>query len=710
MKKMFVVLALLSLTLAAGAVPALKGIWQMITLSDGTRVRAELCGDEFMAYWRTEDGTNYSLDEASGLYRVADMDKMLQKAAEMRSAWQKPVTKRMKSGARVSMGTPVTEFKGLKKGLVILVQFSDLSFAEGHDLDLYKQIVNGENYTSDVGFVGSVRDYFKAQSYGQFEIDFDVAGPVTMPRGYAYYGQDTSGLTVNPEGMAEMIETACEGVDDEINFADYDWSGDGEADLVFFVFAGEGQASGGSSDTIWPHMSTYSSMSGGKTLTLDGVTIDTYACSCEVGKYNGIDGIGTMCHEFSHCFGLPDVYDLNSSNYAMGNWDVLCYGNYNGNKYGDGLIPAGYTSYERWFAGWLEPVELTEDCTVENMKPLVDEGEAYVIYNDKYRNEYYLLENRQKTGWDAGLAGKGMLILHLDYSRSAWEGNDVNTTTERYTVFAANNRRSTDYEAGHPYPYGNKNALTNSTTPAAKLNNANTDGTYYMNKPLTDITKNDDGTITFTFANENEYEKDPAAPDTYVFYESFDKCSGTGGNDGVFDETPEGESLSGYTDNETWSSPAIAIAADRCAFFGSSLAAGQAVSPEITTTEDSRLVFKAAPYTGDSGRLYVTVSGGDAELCQTSFDMTEGQWTDFTTLITGSGTFRLQFAKDSGRFFLDEVYVTYDGVTGITNVQTGIRDADTRVYSLDGRCLGNGFEALGGLKGIYISGGKKYVR
>ncbi len=524
MKKFFFVLVLAASVTAMQAVPALKGIWQTITLNDGSTVLAELCGDEFMAFWQTADGTCYALDEATGNYRVADMEAMIVRAAEMRSVSQKPVVKRLKNQNRVSLGTPVTEFQGKKKGLVILVEFSDLQFKDGHTLDLYKQVINGDDYSnSDLGIVGSVKDYFKAQSYGQFEIDFDVMGPIQMSNGYAYYGQNTGGLTVNAEGIAEMIKTACEAVDDDIDFNDYDWSGDGEADLVFFVYAGQGEASGGGSDTIWPHMSTYSSMSGGKTLTLDNVKIDTYACSCEVGKYNDLDGIGTICHEFSHCFGLPDMYDLNGKNYAIGNWDVLCYGNYNGKKYGDGLIPAGYTSYERWFAGWLDPVELTEDCTVTGMKALVDEGEAYIIYNDNNHNEYYLLENHEKAGWDAGLAGKGMLILHVNYDQSAWANNAVNTSSERYTVFAANNRYSTDYEAGHPYPYGTANELTNTSKPAATLLHANSDGTFFMNKPVTGITRDSsDGTISFTFANENTtgiaaVSVDEPAGDTRVF-------------------------------------------------------------------------------------------------------------------------------------------------------------------------------------------------
>ncbi|MCD8282104.1 MAG: M6 family metalloprotease domain-containing protein, partial [Prevotella sp.] len=609
MKRIYVIILVLWMSIPATyAVPAQRGVYQTITLSDGTQLRAELRGDEFMAYWLGEDGGAYVMNETTGLYEASDLERMALKADARRSAEQKPV---MKARRRVTLGEPVTEFQGEKRGLIILVQFADLSFASGHDAALYNRMANEEGYTDGNGGIGSVRDYFMAQSYGQFTIDFDVAGPVTLPNNYAYYGRDTDGATVNPTGMAELIETATAAVDDDIDFSDYDWSGDGEADLVFFVYAGEGQNNGASSNTIWPHMSTYSSMSGGGTLTRDGVTVDTYACSCEVGKYNDIDGIGTICHEFSHCFGLPDVYDVAGTynNYGVGTWDVLSYGNYNGRQYGDATIPAGYTSYERWFCGWMAPTVLDEDRTVENMQPLTDTGEAYIIYNDGMRSEYYLLENREQSGWDAGTAGSGLLVLHVDYTPSAWRNNKVNSgSTELYTIFAANNMKYSDKESGHPYPYGENNSLTNTSSPAAVLNNANADGTYFMNKPVTDIIRNEDGSVSFSFANENEYTPDEDAPGTYVFYESFNHCNGTGGNDGVFSGSQIGGSvLADDADYATWTGSVGTVGAYRCAFSGTGIIAGSMVTPEITTTEDSRLLFRAAPYTGDGTTLNVAV-------------------------------------------------------------------------------------------------------
>ena len=114
-----------------------------------------------------------------------------------------------------------------------------------------------------------------------------------------------------------------------------------------------------------------------------------------------------MCHEFSHCLGYPDFYDTGySGGQGMCDWDLMDSGSYNG----DGYQPAGYTSYERWFAGWETPITLeAEDVSVTNMKSLQSGGESYIIYNKKNREEYFLLENRQSDGWDESLYGAGLL-------------------------------------------------------------------------------------------------------------------------------------------------------------------------------------------------------------------------------------------------------------------------------------------------------------
>ncbi len=411
---------------------------------------------------------------------------------------------------------------GKQKALVLLVDFWDVRFQDGHDKALYEQILNGKDFKNDKGFVGSVNDYFRAMSDGQFEFDFDIFGPIQLDNNRNYYGGTKDG--VNDRRVAEMIKEACEyGKLDfpEINFADYDTDGNGEVDLVAVIYPGQGENASMESDRgdyVWPHEGKLSAITSTvKPLTIDGVKIDSYACSCELNIGKGIDGIGVLCHEFTHTLGLHDMYDTsNGGNYGMSIWSLMDMGNY----LGGGFIPASYTAYERMATGWRMPTVLSKDTVVNNMKAIEDGGETFIIYNPGYQDEFFLLENRQPTGWDAGLNyggtdyGSGLIITHVDYDKSAWDGNRINTDKkQRCTIIHADNAdgKATAKDVwGDPFPYMSANGLTvlnntfsNTSTPAAVLNNANSDGTMALNIAITNITQNADGTISFAFANKN---------------------------------------------------------------------------------------------------------------------------------------------------------------------------------------------------------------
>lgn len=399
----------------------------------------------------------------------------------------------------------VGSISGDKKGIIILVNFTDKSFAASQS-DFYN-LANTVNYNSG-NYKGSMYDYFYAQSEGQFRLTFDVVGPYTLSHNCAYYGgNDSSGDDLRP---GNMVKEAVQLANADVNFANYDWDNDGYVDQVYVVYAGKGEADGGDDDTIWPHEWELSSATGSY-ITLDGKKINTYACGGEQNGGTGATaGIGTMCHEFSHCLGYPDFYDTDySGGQGMFEWDLMDSGSYND----DGYRPAGYTSYERWVAGWKEPVELKTTQNIADMAPLQNTGSnTYIIYNNGNSDEYFLLENRQKVGWDAALPGAGLLILHVDYSSSAWENNQPNDdpSHQRMTWIPADNQyqytiyQETKYytEAGaknDPFPYGNVNAFNKNTTPAAKFYNKNSDNTYYLDSSVENITQNSNGTISFNF-------------------------------------------------------------------------------------------------------------------------------------------------------------------------------------------------------------------
>ena len=517
MRKTCTLLAALGMTLGAWAVPAKRFVTTTVQMSDGTTQVVTLRGDETFHYYTTPDGRAVR-ENADGTWEMDTRDVKALHAAALarRNAHRQQLaekTRRHFAPRRAGASTTTGE---TKRGLLILVNFANLKMKNGsNSKDIFDQMLNaignpyGKNY-------GSVREFFRAQSYGQFDVEFDVVGPVTVSQTMSYYGKDVNGEG-GDKAPEEMVMEACRLVDDEVNFADYDWDGDGEVENIYVTYAGYGQASGASSSTIWPHQWTISEATGtyddkgqfvpGSPLTLDGVHIDTYACGSELAGTSGstIDGIGTMCHEYSHCLGLPDFYDsANQTNFGMGTWSIMDTGCYNG----DGFCPAGYTSYERWFSGWLEPVELSQGTTVSGMKDIEENPEAYIIYNDANHDEYYLLENHQLKGWDKSAYGHGLLVLHVDYDQTAWYENKVNTTKsrQRMTIIPADNEASTggDYLdvtqlAGDPFPGTKKKTeLTDESTPKASLNRVNTDGKKLMHKPITDITEAG-GLISFKF-------------------------------------------------------------------------------------------------------------------------------------------------------------------------------------------------------------------
>lgn len=480
MKKIFFTFILALMAMTASAVPAKRGLTQQLTLADGTTVTARLVGDEFGHFWLADDGTTYQKVMGSNVFQSFNAEELKQRADQRRAQANQDRKSRMNAQRRV--GT-FGNYIGAKKGLVILVNFKDKSFASGHNNALYQNICNTPNYTQN-GFSGSIYDYFLDQSNGQFQLTFDVAGPVTVSQNMSYYGgNDWWGDDQHP---AEMVREAVQLVNSDVDFSQYDWDGDGYVDQVYVIYAGQGEANGGSSDTIWPH--AWSLSSGATSITLDGKTIDTYACGAELQGYSQISGIGTMCHEFSHCLGFPDFYDTDySGGVGMDDWDLMCGGSYNGNEF----VPAGYTSYERWMAGWLTPIELKNTRSVTNMKGLQEGGESYIIYNDGHPDEYYMLENRKNVKWDRYLPGEGLLIVHVDYDESIWASNKPNDVPshQRMIWIPANNNLNSP--SGGTYPYGSNNTFNSTSSPSSAFYNNTSNGTKYPDWwSVEEITKN----------------------------------------------------------------------------------------------------------------------------------------------------------------------------------------------------------------------------
>ena len=708
MKRLFTLWVVLFVVLSATAVPAKPGVWRTISLTDGTQVKVQLVGDEFMHYYQSEDGTRYLYDAASATYQVYS-------DSQFSNSRRKAVARRAKANNRraVRRKANVTNiFQGTKKGLIILAQFTDSKFQSGHDHALYNKIANAENYT-DNGFKGSVKDYFKAQSAGQFELDFDVVGICLLKNPCSYYGGNDA-YTGDDLRAGEMVAEACQWAATQgIDFSQYDWDGDGEVDQVFVLYAGKGEADGGAASTVWPHEYALSESDYGKSLSFNGVIVDTYACSAELNDRDQLDGIGTFCHEFSHCMGFPDLYDTGYSGwFGMGDYNLMSAGNYNG----DSKCPAGYSAYEKHKCGWLTYQDVTnieEDLNVTGLKAISEGGGAYVLKNKAHEDEYYIIENRQNTGWDAYLPSKGVMITHVDYDANIWWNNMPNTKGnyydenenvyyndhQRLTIFRAGKSTSDDGVASDLYPYNTKNSLTAESNPAATLYNKNSDGTKYMHVNITDISVASDGTASLTFSKADRSSggggvTDPDTPVTpsgsVLLYESFDKCGGTGANDNQWsgNGVAGSEALSMEFDNNGWTSSNKIFSGNQCVRLGNSSTAGVITTPAFSVNGSAYLSFKAGGWKGTNDATSLTLSVNNGTLSKTSVRIPKGSWNQFGVTITATGTVKVTFKADKQRFFLDEVKVVDPTIdSGIHDIVAGEENGIVAYYSLNGSRL-----------------------
>lgn len=356
-----------------------------------------------------------------------------------------------------SQATAPLKAKGSPLVPVILVQFSDLHFTSGLGTDaegkpvqcqseadeavvnnLFNLFCNGKgdgSYYTGTGSNGSITEYFRDQSDGQFTPRFVVIGPVTLDSVYSYYGKNKPSKDAN---LSKFYEQAIKKAQAKFSeWSQFDNDGNGTVDMAFFVYAGEGENGGGGAETIWPQEQS----SGG---TINDTSYGCYACCNET--YKGvIDGIGVFVHELSHALGLPDLYDKNYKLYGLDYWDVMDSGCY----CHDGYCPCNYSAYEREFMGWtrletLDPDEPRELTLYHSSSFYTHDYEwnAYKIVNPANANEYYVIENRQPTGWDLYIGRgndvnkmKGMIIFHVDYIANRWSSNTVNTqATQLLTI------------------------------------------------------------------------------------------------------------------------------------------------------------------------------------------------------------------------------------------------------------------------------------
>ncbi len=497
MKKLLLLFAMGLVFAMAHATPA-DPTPSKLTQPDGTTLTVTLHGDEFLNYLTTIDGYTVVKNEA-GYYTYARIegDQLVASdriARDNRTtadqAFLAAVPKGLKSKAMVEQGAKLLKhrnelIRGIGhgghmdyskfRGLIILINYTDRKF-EDHvpsnytPQDFYEQMINGHDYQgftlpagTKVDCMGSVRDYYYDNSFQQFDPHFDILGPVDVP----FACTDAHQFNCD-----SIFFAALEALDPEVDFSQYDTDEDGTADMVFFLVAGHGSDySSNNRDYLWPHMRDFT-----ESPVLDGVNFKLYACSTNmIGEeneyyinYNNVAGIGTICHEFSHCLGLPDFYDADGLGSGGTNlthpmtWSIMASGFKNNN----GRNPAGYSLFERYALGFAQPVLIEGEGTIT--VPALEKSNTGYRMNTANDGEYFIIENRQRIKWDKNLAGPGMLIWRVDSTNvEVWENNLVNSNPNHmyYELLRAKFSGLND-SYNDPFPgVGKVTSITNATQP-----------------------------------------------------------------------------------------------------------------------------------------------------------------------------------------------------------------------------------------------------
>ena len=302
--------------------------------------------------------------------------------------------------------------------LIILIEFSDV-------------VASREpSYFNDFVFKnesGTLQNYFWEASYGQFKIYGKLANESWYRSSYplSYWGSDsTEGIDDANTPIFELAREAIIKADAHVDFSGYDSDNNGVLDpeelSICIIHAGYDQAYTGNKKDIWSHFGYILGRDYGfPDLIVDGVRISKH-----YGDYVGaywmvaeFDPLGVFVHEFLHDLGLPDLYDTDYSSDGIGDWGVMAGGIWLSNP--PGSCPAHPCAWSKLKLGWIKPIVVDKPINDASLLHIERSPTAFKL--EISQNEYFLIVNRQKTGYDRYIPGSGILIWHIDESA---ENND----------------------------------------------------------------------------------------------------------------------------------------------------------------------------------------------------------------------------------------------------------------------------------------------
>jgi M6 family metalloprotease-like protein len=375
---------------------------------------------------------------------------------------------------------------GTQRSLVILVKFTDQEPLGSS---------RAQWGTRFFGSANSIKDYYGEVSYGKLNL-----APAAESHGTANDGvvgwlalnrkhPNTAGNT----GTANRLLTrdAVRAADRYVNFKSFDKNGDGYLSTkelhVTVVVAGQEAASGARGRSVWTHQW---SLFGSERPTLDGVVFGDWEHGggyTQFGEWHKdhMATIGIMVHEIGHDLNLPDLYDTDLSSEGVGEWSVMatgCWLELPGAK--PGSMPSHPDAFSKSYEGWLTPQrvsgrqEITSIPQAETSATAIQlrnnpNGVDWTWFESPGSGEYFLIENRQRVGYDAALPGSGLLVWHIDETQTAGYNANDDEARKLVDLEEADGQRDLDTnrddggnrgDAGDPYPGTSNNTLFNANS------------------------------------------------------------------------------------------------------------------------------------------------------------------------------------------------------------------------------------------------------
>ena len=293
----------------------------------------------------------------------------------------------------------LSAIRGVLRVLVIAAAFSDLNSS-----------VSVAQIRQD--FFGTVANYYREISYGAVTLQGDVYGWYRLPYPETTYGKDCTGIDdadcSGADGSWQIARDAAALAEKEnVNFNNYDY--------FVFIHSGYGQESSGVKNDVWSV--TYL---GGVYVQTKIRTLMKFAILPELEAQGSVP-IGVYAHEYGHLLGLPDLYNTYTGRTIMGPWSLMDKGLWNGVP--PGSSPSHMDAWSKIQLGWISGsslgvVNAGYDANFTLLPTEVSTNGTHAIEIPVSTNspptQYYLVEVRDRVGFDSALPTTGVLITYID--------------------------------------------------------------------------------------------------------------------------------------------------------------------------------------------------------------------------------------------------------------------------------------------------------